>query len=139
MRPFQYTEQIEQMCSDVEVKLVYLPPYSPYLNPIEEFFAELKAFIKKNWEAYEDNPEQGFDTFLEWCVDVVGGREGSAKGYFTIEPMCTRALLPHKRLTRSKIAVLGTEHPLTLTSMSILALTYISIKTDGMRPKSWKR
>jgi hypothetical protein len=36
------------------------------VNPIEEFFAELKAFIKKNWMAYEDNPEQGFDTFLEW-------------------------------------------------------------------------
>ena len=26
------------------LKLVYLPPYSPDLNPIEEFFAKLKAF-----------------------------------------------------------------------------------------------
>jgi transposase len=33
------------------VKLVYLPPYSPDLNQIEEFFAELKAFIKRNWLA----------------------------------------------------------------------------------------
>ena len=30
------------------MKLLYLPPYSPDLNPIEEFFAELKAFIKRN-------------------------------------------------------------------------------------------
>jgi transposase len=32
--------------------LVYLPLYSPDLNPIEEFFAELKAFIKKHWQIY---------------------------------------------------------------------------------------
>jgi len=46
---FYYTKRIEQMCSDVGVKLLYLPPYSPDLNPIEEFFAELKSFIKGNW------------------------------------------------------------------------------------------
>jgi hypothetical protein len=44
---FHYTERIEQMCADARVKLVYLLPYSPDLNPIEEFFAELKAFIKQ--------------------------------------------------------------------------------------------
>jgi transposase len=43
---FHHSERIEQMCRDVGVKLLYLPPYSPDLNPIEEFFAELKAFIK---------------------------------------------------------------------------------------------
>ena len=46
--------------------MMYLPPYSPDLNPIEESFAELKAFIKRSWHYYEGNPEQGFDTFLEW-------------------------------------------------------------------------
>jgi hypothetical protein len=38
--------------------------------------------IKRNWQSYEKNTEQGFDTFLDWCVGVVGGREQSAKGYF---------------------------------------------------------
>jgi transposase len=33
------------MCSKAGVILVYLPPYSPDLNPIEEFFAELKGFV----------------------------------------------------------------------------------------------
>jgi len=79
---FHCSEQIEQICSNAGVKLVYLPPYSPDLNPIEEFFSELKAFIKRNWSRYEENPRQGFDTFLEWCVDVVGAREDSAKGHF---------------------------------------------------------
>ncbi|EED14549.1 conserved hypothetical protein [Talaromyces stipitatus ATCC 10500] len=74
------------------VKLVYLPPYSPDLNPIEELFAELKAFIKRHWQAYEDNPEQGFDSFLEWCLETVGMRKRSAEGHFrnagwTIEKM----------------------------------------------------
>lgn len=40
---FHHTERIEQMCYDAGVKLVNLPPYSPDLNLIEGFFAELKA------------------------------------------------------------------------------------------------
>tara|TARA_R110002060_G_scaffold57947_1_gene68089 strand:+ start:292 stop:600 length:309 start_codon:yes stop_codon:yes gene_type:complete len=67
---------------DAGVKLVYLPPYSPDLNPIEEFFAELKAFIKRNWHVYEKDPEQGFDSFLEWGIDVVGQMKNSARGHF---------------------------------------------------------
>ena len=89
---FHHSYRIEQMCSEAGVKLVYLPPYSPDLNPIEEFFAELKAFIRRNWQFYEENPGQGFDTFLEWCVDIVGARGKSAEGHFrhaglTIEEM----------------------------------------------------
>lgn len=70
------------MCSDAGVKLVYLPPYSPDLNPIEEFFSELKQFIKRKWVEYEVNPDQGFGDFLEWCVDAVGSRVTSAEGHF---------------------------------------------------------
>jgi hypothetical protein len=32
--------------------------------------ARRKAFIRRNWQSYEENPAQGFDNFLEWCVDV---------------------------------------------------------------------
>jgi hypothetical protein len=45
---FHHSEKIEQLCIKAGVKLPYLPPYSPDLNPIEEFFAELKTFIKRN-------------------------------------------------------------------------------------------
>jgi hypothetical protein len=70
------------MCYDARVKLLYLLLYSLDLNLIEEFFVELKAFIKRNWHIYKGNLEQGFSNFLEWCIDVVGAREQSAKGYF---------------------------------------------------------
>jgi hypothetical protein len=42
----------------------YKVPYSPDLNPIEEFFAELKSFIKPNWSHYEVDPDQRFNFFL---------------------------------------------------------------------------
>lgn len=71
-----------QIYVDAGVKLVYLPPYSPDLNPIEEFFAKLKAFIKRNWSYYEVDSDQGFDAFLGWCIDVVGAKEESARGHF---------------------------------------------------------
>jgi transposase len=79
---FHRSEKIEQLCTDARVKLLYLPPYSPDLNPIEEFFAELKAFIRRNWHPYENLPYQDFGIYLEWCVDVVGSKEQSAKGHF---------------------------------------------------------
>jgi hypothetical protein len=37
------------MCEEAGVRLEYLPPYSPDFNPIEEAFAELKAWMKKNY------------------------------------------------------------------------------------------
>jgi hypothetical protein len=43
---------------------------------------DIKAFIKRNWQVYEANPNQGFDNFLKWCINVVGEREESAKGHF---------------------------------------------------------
>jgi hypothetical protein len=46
---FHHTKWIEQMCYDAGVKLVYLPPYSPDLKPIEEFLDESKAFTKRSW------------------------------------------------------------------------------------------
>ena len=49
---FHRAEEVEEACARAGVKLVYLPPYSPDFNPIEEFFAELKAFVKKHWHVF---------------------------------------------------------------------------------------
>ena len=77
-----HSDRIQAMCREAGVILVYLPPYSPDFNPIEEFFAELKTFIRQNWTLYESHLEEGFETFLKGCVKVVGSRRLSARGHF---------------------------------------------------------
>jgi len=62
---FHRSDTIDQLCAEASVKLLYLPPYSPDLNPIEEFFAKLKAFIKRNWEYYAGLFQKNFGKFLE--------------------------------------------------------------------------
>lgn len=79
---FHRSDRIEELWTEARVILVYLPPYSRDLNPIEEFFSELKVFIRRNWVRYEEDPEQGFHTFLEWCIEIVGSREQSPLGHF---------------------------------------------------------
>lgn len=76
---FHHTDRITELCSNAGVKLLYLPPYSPDLNPIEEFFAELKAFVRRNWQKYTG---RDFKEFLEWSLDIVGSRKDSAQGHF---------------------------------------------------------
>lgn len=41
--PFHYCETIEDLLDGTGAKLVFLPPYSPALNPIEECWSKLKA------------------------------------------------------------------------------------------------
>ena len=63
------------MCDEAGVHLEYLPSYSPDFNPIEEAFAELKAWIKKNYalmEVYDT-----FDQFLECALWYMGGKPGN--------------------------------------------------------------
>lgn len=77
---FHHSDRIRSLCAYTGVKLLYLLPYSPDFNPIEESFAELKRFIKRHWQ--DDLPQQDFAGFLVWCVETVGARESSAKGHF---------------------------------------------------------
>jgi transposase len=41
------------------IKLVYLPPYSPDLNPIEECFAFIKSYIRCRGQEFRDSVESG--------------------------------------------------------------------------------
>lgn len=79
---FHHSERIECMCQEAGVNLAYLPPYSSDLNPIEEFVAELRVFIKRKRQSFEDDAFRNFEEFLEWCVDIVGARKESAEAHF---------------------------------------------------------
>jgi transposase len=40
-------ESVRDYLNQNKIKFLYLPPYSPDLNPIEEAFSKIKQFIKK--------------------------------------------------------------------------------------------
>jgi hypothetical protein len=65
---------LEKLCSDAGVLLVFLPPYSPDLNPIEEAFAELKAWMRKNYRLQEYY--ETFEGFLEAGVSHMASKAG---------------------------------------------------------------
>ncbi|KAM5528783.1 hypothetical protein FOXYSP1_16627 [Fusarium oxysporum f. sp. phaseoli] len=79
---FHHNDELEPMCADAGVELLYLPPYSPDFNPIEEYFAELKSFIKKPGPELSELFKKDFRAFLQACVEEVGNRQASARGHF---------------------------------------------------------
>lgn len=44
---FHKSSQIKDLIESVGCKLIFLPPYSPDLNPIEHYWAKLKACIRR--------------------------------------------------------------------------------------------
>jgi len=81
---FHKSERINALCTQRGVKLEYLPPYSCDLNPIEEFFSELKTTIRQNWRAWDSQREEGsrsFGEFLNWCVEAIGNNADHARAH----------------------------------------------------------
>lgn len=79
---WHHSEELQQICDNAGVKLLYLPPYSPDFNPIEEFFSVLKSFIKRYWRRNKDMIEMDFKSYLGWCVDKVGSHRCIAEAHF---------------------------------------------------------
>ena len=63
------------MCHNAQVVLEYLPPYSPDMNPIEEAFAEMKAWMKKNNQLQSVYDE--FTGFLEAALRYMANKAGN--------------------------------------------------------------
>jgi transposase len=57
---------VTSMCEDAGVHLVYLPPYSPDFNPIEQSFKVLKDWLKRNYLLGET-----FHTFEEFLCEGI--------------------------------------------------------------------
>jgi len=70
------SQDVQTVCKNAGIKLIYLPPYSPDLNPIEEAFAQLKAWFKKNYKLANNI---AFDEFLGMGINPV---KDGAKNHF---------------------------------------------------------
>jgi hypothetical protein len=62
------------------VRVVYLPPYSPDFNPIEEAFSKIKAFIRRNNDIFAVSQGDAIFFDLYEALDIV--TELDAIGYF---------------------------------------------------------
>jgi hypothetical protein len=62
-----------------EIHIEFLPPYSPDLNPIEEAFSKIKAFIRRH-RAVLVHEGDGLIFDLMQCMDIVTASD--AIGYF---------------------------------------------------------
>ena len=64
----------------IGVRVEYLPPYSPDLNPIEEAFSKIKSFLRRHHEYYQAETGDGmlYDMYeiMEIITDI------DAIGYF---------------------------------------------------------
>ena len=47
-----HLERIEDIITGVGAKILFLPPYSPDLMPLEEVFSKVKSILKANDEVY---------------------------------------------------------------------------------------
>ena len=47
------SEKTKDLISSYNCKLIFLPPYSPDLNPIEKVWAQLKAIIRKSIKSFK--------------------------------------------------------------------------------------
>jgi transposase len=45
--PIHTADEIEEIISKRGYRSIYLPPYSPELNPIENFWSTMKSYVKR--------------------------------------------------------------------------------------------
>ena len=60
---FHKSAKVKALIEQVGCRLIYLPPYSPDLNPIEHVWANLKRFIRKN-----DNRQDNLSLAIEQSI-----------------------------------------------------------------------
>lgn len=68
--------RVEQLIKAAGAELLYLPPYSPDMNPIEKAYSKLKAFLRK----IAERTVAGLMTALEACADIF--KPAECENYF---------------------------------------------------------
>ena len=68
------------LTSTVGIRIEYLPAYSPDLNPIEEAFSKIKAFIRRNNDIFLASEVNGQIFDMYEALDIITPLD--AMGYY---------------------------------------------------------
>ncbi len=68
--------RVKELIEGRGCELIYLPPYSPDLNPIEEAFAKIKALLRR----VEARTREALLEAMGWSLDAVTASD--ARGFF---------------------------------------------------------
>ena len=68
-------QNIRELIENAGLKLVFLPPYSPDFNPIEEAFAEMKVWMRKNYALA--SCFETFEEFMEAALQYMSQKPGN--------------------------------------------------------------
>ena len=63
-----HLDRIEEIITGVGAKILFLPPYSPDLMPLEEVFAKVKSILKSNDKVYTTSMSSLFVKMAFCCV-----------------------------------------------------------------------
>jgi transposase len=75
-----HSDEVEELVNHFGVRLEYLPPYSPDLNPIEEAFSKIKHFIQRYQGYYASTAGDGILYDMLEVLDIITGED--VAGYF---------------------------------------------------------
>jgi len=64
---FHKSEATRKLIESVECKLLYLPPYSPDFNSIEQKWGHVKNMVKKIRDQFAD-----FNEYLDYTLNIMG-------------------------------------------------------------------
>jgi transposase len=69
-------ERVRHLIEERGCKLMYLPPYSPDFNPIEEAFAKIKGILRKA----EARSREALIEMIGQAISAISARD--ARGFF---------------------------------------------------------
>ena len=66
-----HVDIIKAALRDAGIVVIFLPPYSPDLNPIEELFSSVKYYLKDHDEMMQSVPADDITTIIQAAFDNV--------------------------------------------------------------------